>query len=512
MPNWNPNWWQFLTAPKRNCDAERRIVAGYGSLSDISIAQEQQSKMNLDVQPELEQAPPSGEPTTRLRILLLGSDCDPERVSISYVTYCHAAALTQQHDVTLVLRAPHEAAVRRARAPFRAIEVVRMPWLERIYDWSLRRIFKSNFTSQALTAFGYPFSLAFEWRAWRQLRRRIAAGEFDVVLRILPMTAVIPSPFAFFLRNGPIPFVIGPINGGLPYVQGFSQAENEKQWISGLRGLYRFLPFARSTYHKAAAIIAASSQTYAEFARFRDKLFFVPEPGISRSLCSDEPRIAEPGAKFDLIFVGGLIPCKACDLALRAAAPLLRSGKAQFTVLGDGPERGRLEQLTRTIGIEKAVSFCGWVSHEEALKRLRSADVMVFPSVRDFGAGAVFEALAMGAVPVVADFGGPGDIVHSDVGYKIPLTNEADFVAQMERILTELAHDPGRLEHLRRQGMIYARECLTWDAKAQDTTKVLQWVVRRGPKPDLPPPKALSAGIGFSRRIAAPDAGSPVSE
>jgi glycosyltransferase involved in cell wall biosynthesis len=425
--------------------------------------------------------------------LLLGSDCDPERVSISYVTYCHAAALAQLHDVTLVLREPHENSVRRAKAPFKAIEVVRMPSLERIYDWSLRKIFRSNFTSQALTAFGYPFSLAFEWHAWRQLRRRIFAGEFDVVLRILPMTAVIPSPFAFFLRKGPIPFVIGPINGGLPYVQGFSQAKNEKQWISGLRGLYRYVPFARTTYQSAAAIIAASSQTYAEFARYRDKLFFVPEPGISRALCSGDSRTAAPGAEFELIFVGGLIPCKACDLALRAAAPLLRGDKARFTILGDGPERGRLGQLVKSLGIEKAVSFCGWVSHDEALRRLRSADVMVFPSVRDFGAGVVFEALATGAVPVVADFGGPGDIVHAGVGYKVPLTNESDFVAKMENILTELARNRDHLEQLRRQGMAYASERLTWEAKAEDTTQILHWVLGRGDKPDLLPAKALAS-------------------
>src|SRR5207245_3365538 len=120
--------------------------------------------------------------------------------------------------------------------------------------------------------------------------RRIVAGEFDVILRLIPMTAVLPSPFAFFLRKGPIPFVIGPINGGLPFVQGFSQASNQRQWISNLRSLYRFLPFARSTYRNAAAIIAASSQTYTEFARYRDKLFFVPEPGIARSLCSENSR------------------------------------------------------------------------------------------------------------------------------------------------------------------------------------------------------------------------------
>jgi len=468
-----------------------------------------QSKMSLDLQGDIAQEPGNGKPMSRLRILLLGSDCDPERVSISYVTYCHAAALAQLHDVTLVLRAPNEASVRRAKAPFRALETIRMPRLERFYAWSFRRIFKSNFTSQALTAFGYPFSLVFEWLAWRQLRPRILAGEFDVVLRILPMSAVIPSPFAFFLRKGPIPFVIGPINGGLPYVKGFSQAANEKQWISGLRGLYRFMPFARSTYRKAAAIIAASSQTYSEFASHRDKLFFVPEPGISRSLCSDDQRRKEPGAKLELVFVGGLIPCKACDLALRAAAPLLRSGQARFTVLGDGPERNRLEELAKSLEVEKSVSFRGWVSHAEVFSQLRSADAMVFPSVRDFGAGVVFEALACGAVPIVADFGGPGDIVHPGVGYKVPLTNEHDFVVKMEAILTELAQDRDHLEHLRRQGMAYARERLTWEAKAQDTTRVLHWVLRRGPKPDFLPPKALAAGIDTSRRDPAPYAGSP---
>jgi glycosyltransferase involved in cell wall biosynthesis len=427
----------------------------------------------------------------RLRVLVLGPDCDPGQVSMPYVTYSHAAALAQLHDVTLVARSTVEDALRRAKAPFRAIEIVRMPWLERIYAWSLRRIFKYNYDTQVLTAFGYPFSLAFEWRAWRQLRRRIFAGEFDVVLRVLPMTAVLPSPFAFFLRKGPIPFVIGPLNGGLPWPAGFSQLDNQKEWVSNLRNLYRYLPFARSTYRHATAIIAASSQTYAEFAAYRHKLFFVPEPGIGRSLCFGGSRNPELGAKLELIFVGGLVPRKACDLALRGAAALLRNDLARFTVVGDGPERSRLEQLTRSLGIEKAVSFCGWLNHAEVLERLRSADVFVFPSVRDNGAGVVFEALATGAVPVVADFGGPGDIVHPNVGYKVPLTHESEIVAQMEEILTNLAQDRELLNRLRQQGMSYARECLTWDAKAQNTARVLNWAVRQGPKPDLPPPKIL---------------------
>lgn len=429
----------------------------------------------------------------RLHILVLAPFCDPEDVSMPYVTYSHAAALAKLHDVTLVIGAPVEEHVRRANAPFKTIEVVRMPRIERTNAWIFRNVLKSNFDTQMLTVLGYPSSLAFEWYAWRQLRQRIFVGKFDAVLRVLPMSPVLPSPFAFFLRKGPIPFVIGPLNGGLPWPPGFSQLENQREWVAGLRNVYRYLPFARSTYRNAAAIIAASSQTCSEFVRYREKLFFVPEPGIARSLCHDDSRKPEPGARLELLFVGGLVPRKACDLALRAAAPILRNGTARFTVVGDGPERSRLEQLVKSLGIEHAVVFPGWLSHSDVLRHMRSADVFVFPSLRDNGAGVVFEALACGAVPIVADFGGPGDIVRPDVGYKAPLTNESDIVKHIEKALTELANNRDHLERLRCQGMSYARERLTWDAKAQDTTEVLNWVVRRAPKPNLVPPKVLSA-------------------
>ena len=439
---------------------------------------------------------------SRLRLLILGPDCNPEKVSIPFVTYSHAAALAQLHDVTLVVRKTVEDAVRRAKAPFQAIEVVRTPWLDRIFAWCFRRIFKSNFDSQLVTAFRYPFCIAFEWKAWRQLRRRIIRGDFDVVLRVVPMSPSMPSPFAFFLRKCPVPFVMGPLNGGLPWPPGFTQLEHQKEWISGLRNVYRFLPFARSTYRYATAIIAASSQTYSEFCKYQDKLFFIPEPGIGRSLCSANSRSLVAHPILELLFVGGLVPRKACDLALRAAAPLLRSDKARFSVIGDGPERTRLEQLVRTLEIEKAVTFYGWIDQAEVLSRMRSADVMVFPTLRDNGAGVVFEALATGAVPVVVDFGGPGDIVHPGVGYKVPVTNENEIVEQMQKILADLSQDRNLLSRLREEGMAYAREHLTWEAKALSTTRVLNWVAQRGPKPDLLPSKLPSI---FSNEIGLPE-------
>ncbi len=438
-----------------------------------------------------------------LRILLLAPGSNPDGITGPLIGYSHAEALARLHVVTLVIRRENEEAVRRRQAPFRAIEVVSLPWLDRIYEWCFRRIFKNDYRSQVLTAFNYVFCLAFEWRAWRQMRARIWAGDFDVVLRLLPISSVLPSPFAFFLHRGSVPFVIGPINGGLPWPAGFSQVDKQKEWISDIRNFYRFLPFARSTYRYAAAIIAGSSQTYAEFATYREKLFFVPgENGLSPSLYASGSRSSPRSDKLELIFVGGLVPYKACDLALRAAASLLRTGRASFTIVGDGPERTNLEQLTRSLGIEKVVLFCGMLPHAEVMQRLGAADVLVFPSIHEFGGAVVFEALAMGAVPIVVDYGGPGDIVDSEVGFKVPLTSEDDVVLQIDEILGKLARDPYVLDRLRRQGMRYAREHLSWDGKAQLMTQILLWSAGKGPKPDLRPPKSIVLDKLLGHRLA----------
>lgn len=428
----------------------------------------------------------------RLRVLVLAPDANPEGVTGALIGYSQAQALARLHDVTLVIRASGENAVRARQGAIKSIELIRLAWLEKFYFWVAHHIFKDNYYDQILQALYYPLSVVLEWQAWRQTRARIKGGEYDAVLRLLPVSTFSASPFAFFLRKGPVPLIVGPVNGGLPWPEGFSQAKAQNGWVCRLRSVYPYLPFARSTYRCAAAVIGGSSHTCEELTAHRDKLFFLPENGIEQALCSRPERRRDPGAKLELIFVGGLIRWKACDLALRGAAFLLREGSAHFTVVGDGPERGRLEELTKSIGIEKNVSFCGSVNHDEVLHRLRSADVMVFPSLHDFGGGVVFEALSLGVVPVVVDFGGPGDIVHSKVGFKVRPTNEGDVVSQIEQVLRTLAQDRDLLERLQQEAVSYARESLSWDAKALALTSIMQWALRQGPKPNLPAPKMIA--------------------
>jgi len=426
-----------------------------------------------------------------LNLLVLAPGSNPKSISTALVAYSHSEALARLHAVTVVVPRGNASTLVEANCPFKKIEAIDVPMIERIMKWSIRWIFKNDFGSQALTAFAYPFAIAFEYAAWKRLRTRILAGEFDLVLRVSPITCVIPSPFAFFMRKSGIPFVIGPINGGLPWPQGFVQAERQKEWISGLRGLSRVLPFAKSTYRYAKAIIAGSSHTYAEFAVYREKMFFVPENGLSRDLLASAAPKRESDGVLQFMYVGRLVPYKACDLAIRGAAPLLRTKTANLTIVGDGPDRERLARLAADLGVSADVVFAGWLGHAETMQQLLRADVLVFPSIREFGGGVVFEALALGVVPVVVDYGGPGDIVHEQVGFRVALTNEQDMIAQIEKILCGLAQDRKRLAAMQEAGRRYAGQSLSWDGKAKTVTDILYWVLGKGPKPYLPPPKLL---------------------
>lgn len=106
--------------------------------------------------------------------------------------------------------------------------------------------------------------------------------------------------------------------------------------------------------------------------------------------------------KSDFIFVGRLIPEKGVDFLLRALAIIKREiPDFRALVVGDGPERGKLENLARNLGIEGNVVFTGFLeSYGDVIALMKASRVFAFPSRREGFGIVVLEAMASGT-PVV---------------------------------------------------------------------------------------------------------------
>lgn len=192
-----------------------------------------------------------------------------------------------------------------------------------------------------------------------------------------------------------------------------------------------------------------------------------------------------PAGCLRLAFVGRLVPYKGCDMAIESAAPLLRAGLASLDVVGDGPERQALEDLAKALGVDSAVRFRGWLSHSDVHEHMLRSDVFLFPSIREFGGGAVLEAMAAGCVPLIVDYGGPGELVTPETGFCVPIGTRAAIVADLLVALQEIQRMPQKLDQMRIAGQDRVRKSFTWESRADQIRRVYEWSLNGGAKPDF---------------------------
>ncbi|MFE0329526.1 glycosyltransferase family 4 protein [Streptomyces sp. NPDC058960] len=138
---------------------------------------------------------------------------------------------------------------------------------------------------------------------------------------------------------------------------------------------------------------------------------------------------AEPLHALDhVLYVGRLERVKGVDVLLRAFA---RLGRGRLTVVGDGPDRTRLEALAGP-----RVTFTGWLDADAVARHLVSASVVAVPSVwpENFPTVAL-EALRIGRPLVASKVGGLPELVGDDNGALFPAGDATALAAVLDRLL-----------------------------------------------------------------------------
>lgn len=112
-------------------------------------------------------------------------------------------------------------------------------------------------------------------------------------------------------------------------------------------------------------------------------------------------RFAIPDGTHVLLYVGRLDKEKQIDLILRALPKILSVTNVHLVLAGTGKEKRKLERLTRQLGLQKAVTFTGFVPDEDLQNIYRVADVFVIAGIAELQSIVTMEAMASG-LPVVA--------------------------------------------------------------------------------------------------------------
>jgi glycosyltransferase involved in cell wall biosynthesis len=174
-----------------------------------------------------------------------------------------------------------------------------------------------------------------------------------------------------------------------------------------------------------------------------------------------------------LLYVGRIKRYKQIDIALRAFAKVRRQlPAARFVIVGKGDDRPRLEAVIRSLGLNEAVRFTGFVGEEEKIEWMRRAHALVYPSPKEGWGISATEAAACGTPVVASDSEGLREAV-SD-GTSGFLVRHADVDAWAHR-MTQLLTDDDLRERMGKAAVEWSRR-FDWDVGAETVRRVIERV------------------------------------
>ncbi len=373
-------------------------------------------------------------PGRRLKILLSAYACGPGRGSEPGVGWQVAQQIAKYHDAWVLTASSNRPTIEKALGhfPIRGLRFVYYdlpPWIR----WWKRgpRGVQLHYYLWQIGA----YSLA------RDLHRQIG---FDLAQHVTIAKYWMPSVLALL----PVPFVWGPVGGGESAPKAFWETFSVRgKGYEVLRDVARWIgehdPFVRMTARRSALALAKTAETARRLRALGAKdVREFPGEALSTTEITSIARNAPPApGQVRFICIGTLLHWKGFHLGLRAFARA-RLRDAEYWIVGDGPERQRLQALARRLGIDDSTRFWGWLPREEAFRRLMECHVLVHPSLHDSGSWVCAEALAAGRPVICLDLGGPAAQVTEETGFKVRGHDPHQVVHDLAQAMIQLASDP----------------------------------------------------------------------
>lgn len=205
---------------------------------------------------------------------------------------------------------------------------------------------------------------------------------------------------------------------------------------------WRFMCWFYGQMDTVLAPSMAYAETLAEGGLDRARIGILPR-GVDATLFSPTKRNPHfwrrygCNGAFKVLYVGRLSPEKNVDRLVAAFLDMrARGAAAELVLVGDGPQLAELRQRCQQ---HSDIVFTGFLEGESLAQAYASADIFVFPSTSDTFGNVVIEAQASGLPAIVADCGGPPEIVRRhDSG----LVVDVDAPGALAEAMLQLYSDP----------------------------------------------------------------------
>lgn len=277
---------------------------------------------------------------------------------------------------------------------------------------------------------------------------------FDLVHHVTCATWRVASP----LWKLGIPSVWGPVGGGERFPSSCMGILSPVGLVfEMLRGISNFTSSHSRAILQAFrgmdACVAANRETHDLVCRLRGR-----EEGVTQLL-----QVFFPTSKIDVyiplvlkkdylgplrFFAGGVFEArKGGAIALKAVAQL-KEVPFTYTFGGNGPERDHWRRLAARWGMGDRMVFNDGFSGNAYREELLKSHIYLLPSLRESAGITLMEAMLAGCVPIVADSGGPHDIVDENCGFRVPVTTPEKMAAEIAAHIRRLNADRGLLKTL----------------------------------------------------------------
>lgn len=194
-------------------------------------------------------------------------------------------------------------------------------------------------------------------------------------------------------------------------------------------------------------------------------------------------RSREPG-RLRLVTVAQLHPAKGHAHAIAAIHRGVRNGlDLRYTIIGNGPNRDALLELTSKLGMQDRITFTGALSEDAVFDTLSKSDVFVLPSI---GVGeawpvSIMEAMSASLPVVATDIGATSQIITSGRdGFLVPQADEEALL----KVFTLLANDLELRRQIAEAGRTTAREKFDVSVSARRLRDAIRAALTEG-RPDV---------------------------